>query len=304
VLVAFKFPVGIYLLDTTDASAANWVVKRISNVLGAIRPPHSVDDDIAFIDQSGYLRSLVATNAFGDASSRNLSVFQNIDKFIRTTLNLSTSNRWCMQYYALKGELHIGCETIGNLGYNNARFVVDLSRQGSILFRFSPRDNAVSLWMRRSGLDQHLMTGDNVGFVWRLDTEERTKDSMGYSSRFQTPHNDLSYLDPALTTRRKNFRWLEIVNEPTGPCTLQVTAVIDGQDAGVYSFDIGTDIAVLGTFILGTSRLSNASLSNTRKAITGSGKRISIIVENSAVAENFSISKMFLHFGLSDQSSR
>jgi hypothetical protein len=303
-LVAFKFPIGIYLVDTTDADAANWIVKRLSNVLGAIRPPHAVDDDVAFIDQSGYLRSLVATNAFGDASSRNLSVFQNIDKFIRTTLNLATSNRWCMQYYALKSELHIGCETIGNLGYNNARFVVDLSRPGSLLFRFSPRDNAISMWMRRSGLDQQLMMGDDVGFVWRLDTEARTKDSAGYTSRFQTPHNDLSYLDPALTTRRKNFRWLEIVNEPTGACSLAITVMIDGQDAGVYTFDIGTDVSVLGAFILGTSKLSNAFLSNTRKVITGSGRRISIRGENSAADENFSISKMFIHFGLSDQSSR
>ncbi|MCI0662628.1 MAG: hypothetical protein L0220_16295, partial [Acidobacteria bacterium] len=171
-------------------------------------------------------------------------------------------------------------------------------------FRFSDRDVPISLWTRKISNTPMLAMGDNAGFVWDLDTSARNKAGAGYEMRFESAPTDLGFADPGLAGKRKNGKFLELVFEPTGSHTLSVDLLWDGVVEATYAFSLAgsTTGFILGTSLLGTGILGSGSiLTNVRKRITGSGKRIALRGYNSGVDQNISVSKFILHFNPSDE---
>lgn len=300
-IIAFK-DVGIYAVDTTDPTVSNWKVKRISRTIGPawIGSVTPVEDDIIFIDQTGSIRTLGGIDQFGDVGTRSIGDPSEINTFIRDNLTFNETHKWKSIYYSHKRELHFSVTGIGATT-NNARLVMDINKEIP-RFRYSTRDNAVSLWLRRENSIPRLMMGDDIGFVWKLDREDRSKDSQGYEGTFQSAHIDFSQIDAKLGTMRKNGRFLELVVEPKGNWNLSMDILWDGAYHETVQFNMGTTGAALGSFVFGTDKLGGGQVLNKKRKITSGGRRISLVGSNSGAGQDFSVARFFLHFVRGDES--
>ena len=174
---------------------------------------------------------------------------------------------------------------------------MDFNRIDLPRFAVSTKDTNRSLWLKEdsSGI-QRPASGDDAGFVWDLDQENRSKDGSGYNGKFQSPQLDLSHLDPALGVREKNGKFLELVVEPAGNWDLSVDILWDDSISETVTFNMGTSGSTLGSFVLDTDKLAGANLINKRRRIHGAGRRLSIVGRNSGDGQDFSIAKFYILF--------
>jgi len=301
-LICFKYPRGIYLIDTSDSTVANWRVKLLNDEIGVagVRAYARVENDVLFMDSSGDIRLLSSTDEFGDIGTESLSDKQDMGPWIRENVDMAQSDQFIMTYYPTKREAHLACTEIGSTT-NNLRIVMDFNVPGTVKFRTSKRDTPVSMWTRQVSRVPQLVHGTSSGFVYTMDTSAFTKDSAGYAAEFQTPHTDLSYIDPKLSTKRKNMKFLELVTEPLGNWDLSVDVYLDGEFSQTVDFNMGSAGAILGSFALDTDRLGGNSINNRKRRIVGSGRRVSFVARNSGDGQGFSAARLFLHYNIGNE---
>ena len=302
-LVIWKKPTGIYLIDTSSATLAQWRVTRMSSSTGAPSPQSAiqVDSDVLFMDQNANFHLLSGVEQFGDISSRNLSQLSDMGPFLRENLNLNMLSNARGIYYPAKREAHFAVAGTGS-STNTRRVVVDFNILTKPRFRFSTRDTAESLWLRKDseGIPRPVY-GDDTGFVRDMDRASRSHDGAGYLGEWQTPHSDFSEVDPKLGTKRKNGQFLEAVIEPTGNFNLSVDVLWDGVITQTVTFNLGESGSSLGSFVLDTDVLAGDSVLNKKVRITGSGRRFSTIGRNNGEGQDFSNARMYLHFKAGDE---
>ena len=303
-VILWKYPTGIYIIDTTDPSATNWKVRRLSRSVGGASPQCwvEVDNDVIFCDPTLNWHLLSAVQEFGDAAASNITRKDDIYAFIQANFSLSRSPFVKGLYYAAKREAHFAVSGTGE-SVNNVRFVLDFNRNdGALRFRYSDRDKPESIWLRKDTNNvQRVVIGDNAGFVWKLDEASKSKDGAAYSGSFQTPHLDFSYVDPKLSTVRKIGQFLECVVTPTGNWNLTVDAYWDGVLVQTLQFNMGSSGAVLGSFVLGTDKLAGSQIINRKRRLVGSGRRLSLAGTNGGVNEDFSVGHFMLHCLIGDE---
>jgi len=302
-LIVWKFPLGVYAVDTTDVTASNWKVVRLNNSTGCASPLALtvVDNDVLFLDNSGNFQLLSAVQEFGDVSARNLSKEAEMDTWVRDNINLSRLNKCQAVWYPKRREARFAL-TKATSSVNDVQVIVDFNRPNVERFRLSDQNECTSIWIRKESDSTFLpYVGDTAGFIRSLDRAERIKDtSTGYEGKFQTSHDDFSWFDKSLAVKRKRGQFLELVYEPIGSFDLSVDIHWDGVYEDTYAFSMTTSRA-LGNFVLGRDALGGSHVVNRRKRITGSGKRFSMIGKNSNSDEDFKISKFLLYLMPSDE---
>lgn len=301
-IIAFKRPHGIYSIDTTDPVVANWRVDKIdaSSGVGSIQSALILERDILFLDKAGNIQSVsqIATGSYGTGNIGQIGFMQ---AFILDNVALGSISKARAVYYPKDRELHFALPGLGAT-QNTRRLVVDFNNPERPRFRFSDRDVCVSLWLRldANGIPK-LMSGDDAGFVWKMDEELRSKDAVGYTGKFFSAYTDLSHIDINLATKRKNGYFLEIVAVPTGNWNLSVDVMWDGKKEATYQYNLGSAGSTLGTFVLGTDVLSGTELISFKQKITGGGRRIAIVGSNGGAGQDFRVARFFLHFGVGDE---
>lgn len=303
-VICLKKPRGVYFVDTSSTTVANWRINRISGAVGGVgvRAFAQIDTDGVFMDTSGEFHLVSATTEFGDFLASTVpGIHDKFAPFVREFTSQANLFNATGVYYEAKRELHFAVPAVGST-VNNLRLVIDFALGGVPRARYSDKDTCTALWLKRDsdGIPR-LTGGDNAGFVWNLDQDTRSKDGSGFGAVFQTPHDDFARLDPALGTKRKNGEFLELVVEPKGNFTLACDIYWDGDLHETVTFNMGTTGTALGSFILGTSALAGTQLLNKKKRITGGGRRFSVVGRNSAAGEDFSVAKMFVHFQPGDE---
>lgn len=302
-LVVWKFPVGIYVINTTDPTVTNWTTNKLSSTIGGVSPHGAcqVIDDILFMDQGTNFQLLSGIMEFGEVGLKNLSHIHTFGRYTREALNLARLDKVRGVFYPFKLEAHFACTQAGS-NTNDARVVVDFNRPDLPRFRWSTRDVCESLWLRQDvNHTPRLMAGDVSGYVWKLDQATFTKDSSGYRAEFQTPHLDFSWIDPTYGTKNKLGQFLEIVAEPSGNWNLSADILWDGDTVETVTFDLGGNGAVLGSFILDTDTLGQSSTVCLRKRLVGSGRRLSVRFYNTGADQGFSIAHAYLSFQPGDE---
>ena len=291
----------MYAIDTRDATVANWRVDKLNANIGAAGPRSVViiDNDVMYMDKGGQLH-LLSRIEDGSFDSNNLSQSHDMQSYMNDNFNLAKMYFTKGVYYWPKREAHFAMAGLGDTT-NTKRFVVDFNGPQP-RFRTSDRDVAQEIFLREdSDTIPRLAIGDASGFVWDLDKAARTADSTGYNGQWQTPHMDLSHVDPSLGARRKNGRFLELVVEPTGNFDITIDIQWDGKTTQSIDFNLGSTGASIGSFVIGTDILGGGEVETKRRRITGSGRRLSLIGRNSGDSENFSIARAFLHFTAGNQ---
>jgi hypothetical protein len=302
-LILGKYPRGIYVIDTTDPTIANWKVRRLNTSTSGVSPLSAIisDDDIVFIDSNGQFQFLSAVQEFGDVSSRNLSKIADLNVWMRDNINFSRLDKCQAVWYPKKREARFALTKTGST-INDIQVIIDFNRPDLPRFRFSDQNTCESLWLRLESDNTFLpVCGDDAGFVWKLDNATRSKDGVGFQGIFQTPHDDFRWKDEVLASKRKIGQFLELVVEPKGNWNIDADVYWDDELENTYTFNMGSTGATLGSFVLDTDVLAGTSVLNTKRRITGSGKRFSLIGKNSGVGEDYSISKFLLYFALGDE---
>ncbi len=303
-LILWKFPLGVYAIDTTPVSEDDWKVIRLNKSTGGVAPNAIVvvDDDVLFLDNSGNFQLLSAVQEFGDVSARNLSKESEMDVWMRDNIDLSVLSKCQAVWYPKKREARF-CLTTSGASDNDIQVKVDFNRPNIQRFAFSNQNECVSIWTRKESDNTLIpLVGDSVGFVWKLDQTTRTKGtSTGYEGVFQTAHDDFNWFDASLSAKRKRGQFLELVVEPKGNYDMDVDVFWDGTYEDTYQFNMGHSGGVLGTFVIGTDYLGGANVLNRKKRITGGGKRFSLAGRNDSAGQDFNVSKFLLYLVPSDE---
>ncbi len=302
-LILWKYPAGIYIVDTRDPSTANWKVWRHTGSVGTGSPLAVVivEDDVLFPDQVGNIQRLSAVQEFGSIGSQNVSDIDQINALIRSDLDVQTfAEKVRGVYYARKREVHFAVPAI-NSSDCDRRLVLDMNGVRP-RWRLSDRDVCVSIWTRLDpNKNQELVSGDNAGFVWRMDRSARNKAGFGYQAEIQTAYMDLSHVDPTLAAKNKIGQFLELIFDPVGAWDLEVDVIWDGVTKQTLRFNMGVGGAALGSFTLDTDALASESVISQRKRIVGSGKNLSLVFRNNTADQDFSIARALLYFKLGDE---
>jgi len=301
-LVVWKFPRGIWFIDTSSPTASNWGVREVTTAVGGVSPHAQVmvDQDIVFMDATGSIQSLQAVQEFGSVGGRNLSELAGIDTLMRQTLNTSRLPWVQGAYYLANREVSFCFAAIGAT-VNNRRLVLDLN-QATPRYRLTDRDTCNAMWMFRdvNGVNR-LLIGDNAGTVWRLDQGLYSRGGAAYLGQFQTSPTDLSFADAGLAHKTKEGEFLELVYEPLGSYNLTIDVIWDGVTTDTVTYTMEPVGAVIGSFIIGTSQVGAGSLRNQRKPIKGHGKRVSLLGRNNGINEGFSLAQAFLSCQVTDE---
>ncbi len=302
-LIVWKYPRGIYAVDTTSVTVADWKVKRLNTGTSGINSMSAIigDDDIIFIDANGQFQFLSTVHDFGDVTNKNLSKIADLNKWMRDNINFSRLDKCQAVWYPKKREARFAMSKAGST-INDIQIIIDFNRADLPRFRFSDQNTCESLWLRLEADNTFRpLCGDDAGFVWKLDDDTRSKDGEAFEGLLQTPHDDFGWKEPLLVSKRKNGQFLELVVEPKGNWDTNVDVYWDDEFEDTYKFNMGITGATLGSFKLGVDALAGDSVLNTKRRITGSGKRFSLIASNAGIGEDFSISKFLLYFTVGDE---
>lgn len=292
----FKFPSGIYVLDDESTSTSDWGFKRISKYVGAISQASIVeaDDDVYFVSPDGYIHALSAVQESGDVRSSAVKGLE-LGPYLRANTDFSklSTAAWSAfsvypvpqgVYYPTKKKLYFSFSSNPNVlsaqlyPVNKTIVGLDLHRSNPKAGVFdahvftSTRDEAESLCVYRDPTtgDPVLLAGGSNGFIYKLDQSARTKDSAGYTGRFET-----KTFYPYGNTRNANMRELEVTFAPgTSNNSLTIKVYQDGA---------------LAT----TATVTDAS---PRMRLYGDCRRFYIVGENSVNNETFSVSSMAVRF--------
>lgn len=300
VAILFKYPRGIYILDTTEFDSP--LVQRLSSTVGAAGPGAicPVENDIFFMTHTGAIHALSAVQSFGDAETSNLSQADDLDEWIRRNVDLSALHRTRSIWYPAKREAHFCVQSIGGSSLDR-RIILDLSQVGNLRFRLADRDSIGGIWLRRddNGVERPVY-GDTGGLVYLMDQESRTKGDSFYRASFNSSPDDLSLImgDPRVAVQNKNAEFLEVVAVPDQGTTLSVQIWWDGVYHETVQFDLvssGSALPLTLPFLLGSGGLIRQ-----KKRITGGGRDISLRVEHDDT-NNFAIAQFYLHYTMGDE---
>lgn len=301
--VVWKYPRGIYLIDTSDPDQQQWKAVVISRSIGiaSSRAWCQVEGDILFMDASGSFHLLSAVSEFADIRASNISQRVWLDEWVRRNVNLAQLTNVQAAYYPSKREAHFAVAGAGATT-NSMRIIWDFNAQLPRA-HYSNLVTAQSVWTYLdSNGTPRLRTGSNTGYVRNMDQSGKTLNGGAYESYFRSANVDFSDLgggnNPELSARRKNGRFLEVVVEPTGNWDMTVECYHDGDLAETLTFNQGSTGVALGTFVLGTNTLGGSTILNKKRRMTGSWRRISLAGRNSGAGQDFSISRFIVHFAL------
>jgi hypothetical protein len=311
-LIIWKYPVGVYVLQTVDPDPTTWSVMVLSRSVGAVSP-HSIvqiENDVLFMDRTGSIHSLTATNDFGDFNTSNLSEIASLAPFIREEVNRNKLQRTQAIYYTNKRQAWFGVPRL-NTDVPNLRLIVGFPDPNNPMepsrvprFFMSRRDKFNALWLRPDNADGVLkpaIAGDN-GCIYTLDEDACNKDyNQGYPIQFSSADTDLSFADQGLATRSKNGDFLEIVYEPQGQWDLLVDIFWDDIYNDTVAFSMGGAGNVIGSFVLDSDVLGSAGVRQTRRRIPGSGRRFRMTCHNDGVNQQVAIAGFFLSFTPGDE---
>lgn len=306
-LLVFKRPKGLYVVDTRDPTPANWQVQKLNSAVGAAGPwcVPQISNDLVILDKGGNFHLMSAVQDFGDINTANIGQISEISAFMRVEASLANLHKSVGAWYSAKSQAWFMVPRVGSTE-NDMRIKIDFNDpQVGPRFLISRRDVGLSMWMRPNaqGVEKPAL-GDNEGFIWLMDEEERTKDGAAYDFAFETSETDLSFADPQLSAVTKNGAFIEIVSDVVTQTELTITPLWDGQPADPINFELGGAGAALGSFTLDVDALATAGIVTQRRKLTGSGRRLKLMGENTAVDDEVRLSEVRISFTPGDERTK
>ena len=283
-LILWKYPKGLYILNTQSLNPADWAVRRVSDKLGCIHSQafSGVDQDIIFFDTGGGLHSLGATDEFGDISSSDLTQVSEIDEWMRDNVDFNRLDEVRMAYDEIEKELHILMPKDNSP--KNFRVIFDLVNRR---FRVNTAGDPTSILVwRETDTRQFVLLGMREGgAVYRVDHTLDIGDSsvddgiiLREPFRIKSVPTRFEFVDPTLTYVRKILHDVRLRIRSRGDVDLKLVVTVDDTELGTsYGFDLpATSILLedkgtpnLNDFELGISELAKTGVFGLKHTIRG-----------------------------------
>lgn len=302
-LLVFKHPHGIFAIDTSSPTVADWTVSRITGAVGAAGPRAvaAIENDVLFLDAGGDFHLISAVQGYGDVAPRPISRETRIRDILAATFNDNHVHRAQIVYDPQWSQAHIVWALFSET-HVYGRFIVDLAEAGRFKFRIVTRDNIASAWIGRTttGVPK-LFGGGTNGIVWKLNEEDRTVNGGSYPCSAEIAPVNFAYLDPTIAAKRKNGDFLELVADANDSQSVIVDILWDNRVVQTTVFTFGVGGSALGSFTLGISALAGFGGKNVKRRITGSGTWFSFRMRNSFASQNFSLIRAYVYFRVADE---
>lgn len=245
-LIVWKYPEGVYAIDTTEADPNNWRVIKVG-VVGASGPGNvcAISNDVVWISPDGAWHAISATDVTGAVSASDFS-YELLGTWTRENINIGKLLIAQMVYYDLKQEVMLAYHAPGE-GRKHRRLHLNLARRKDLGPRWSTwdRDRNEALFMRKHEGVLIPAFGDASGQIWNLDTAERLKDGGVYDFEWYVQDKDIGDLVQGWAGRRKNLRFLQLESDPRDSGTHTVSIIRDGSIRQEIDFDLASEGATL-----------------------------------------------------------
>lgn len=274
-LILWKYPVGMYVVDISNSNPSYWKVDQLTDAIGCADHHGAVlpiaTGDVLWLTPAGTFHLLSAFTT-GGVEGSNLTDAMNLQTWIKANVNLDRLDQvtsvwyddWSTAIFHLPG---IGSEE------NNLRLIFDFSdkaKTGKVKVAYSLRDIGNCSCMRKDDNGTPMPAiGGIYGDVWLLWQDDRNKDGFGYTASYTIPETDFAFADPGFKSSRKTFAELVIYQNP--------------QPAGSATVQVYFDNTLKHTKTIPLTRR------RVRVRIPGSGYTFKATITNSVVNQNMSI---------------
>ena len=282
-----KSPQGLYYLDDTDPSIANWERARVTTSIGTGGPGCmlDLDDDLLILGTDGFFYAISQIRTLGQIEVPPFLPIETA-QFLKEKLNLAALDKVRSVWFGHKRQAWFAVPT-GASAFCNAIIILDLHEAGNPKFLYSSRDVCPALTMRRGSLTavRKPSFGDNDGFIWQGDQTARNKDGNGYTAQYETV--PVAVVPGAV--HRANLEELQVVMQPLGNWDLTMEVQRDGEVSQTLAFSMQTPGAAVGSLSLDDDVIAGQTIANVRHRLEGDCHYIKLIGHNDNDDENFAV---------------
>lgn len=302
-LYAFKYPYGIYFIDTTNVTSYFAPINTVRSDIG-IGGPKCITRvgslGTFFIGGDGHIYNLdLVSNPDVDPRDASITGRGQFDDWIKENVDLTKLKFAQLIWDSNRKELWALYRSQSANGVNNLALVIDFRDPQNPKIATDDRGAYFgAAWTRRTSTNYiELMLAGTGGFVYRANQSARLIGaSTGYDSRLRTADTDFSWMNQNYASYTKRFDWVELIYNSTTNANAYVDTFIDGQYYNTYLASMGITGNTLGSFILGTDTLATFGQQRAKIKIGGIGKRFGIRLRNNAANSDFSISRVLISF--------
>jgi len=294
VLLLWKYPDGVYAVDTSDASDSNWRVIKVGSA-GAAGPRCviPIEDDVIWVAPDGTWHLISATTATGAVRTEDIAA-RKLGSFHRDQINTSRLQYAQMVYYSHKQEVELACSASGQTA-KNRRLHLDLNRRTEIGDRWIwwDRDRNECLFMRKTSGIQIPAMVDHVGQVWTLDQATRSANGAAYTFEWFTRDADFGEIVPGWQGRYKNLRFLQVEYDAKSAATHSIEIYLDGNLKQTVASTLSAAGAVLPFTLPATLGTGGLQLT-ARRRLMGRGRRIAFRGTSGVAGQDLSIMRLLV----------
>ncbi len=301
-LYVWKYPFGIYRVDTTDITGLIVPVNTIKTDIGGAGPGAicRVKNDVWFVSSTGHIHSLTAVENSEDTTDSDITALLNLENWVRDNVDLSRLSSCKMLYHEERQEVWISYTSKTSINtINDLALVIDCSRPDQLRTAVEDRGEFFNTLFQYHDTDNSfkVFSGGLNGEVYECNTVARSINGVTpYAAVFEYPETDFSYTDPDAAHRFKRFDWLEVRAVPTGNYTLSFEIFIDGHLTQTVAVNLGQSGSALDSFILDTDRLFGGNTVKHKVKLYGRGRTISLRGTNTGNNENFIVTEIVIHY--------
>ena len=294
-----KSPQGLYILDDTDPSIANWERARVTTSIGASGPGCmlALDDDVLILGTDGYFYAISQIRTLGQIEVPPFLPIETA-QFLKEKLNLAALDKVRSVWFGHKRQAWFAVPT-GVSTICNAIIILDLHEHGNPKFLYSSRDVCPALTMRRGSLTavRKPSFGDTNGFIWQGDQTARNKDSGAYPAQYETV--PVAVVPGAV--HRANLAELQVVMSPQGNYDLTLEVQRDGQVSQTLAFSMQTPGAAVGSISLDADVLAGQTIANVKHRLEGDCHYIKLVGKNANANENFAVMNHLVRWSVGNE---
>lgn len=303
-LYVFKFPRGIWAVDTTDLTGFFLPISLVRGDIGMAGPNAitKVGNDVLFVSSNGRLYSLTALRPDVDPTDADITAKLNLTEFIKQKVNANKLAHARLVYDEIRKEVwYIFTSKDGTI--NDSALIIDVNDINRPRIAFEDRGEFFeAAWPRiaTNGFTE-LFSGGIGGNVYRLNVASRSvAATTAYTSEFQYPDTDFNFLSPRLAGVEKRYDFLEVTVIPSGNFDMSFQIFIDGQPLKTVTINLGDTGAVFGPSagagVFDTSTFGGQTIVKHRVEIDACGNQIGIRGAGSGLNEDFAIANIKIYF--------
>lgn len=306
-----KYPRGLYVLDDSNESSANWFFKKTFAPFGGASPNAvtAAFDDMLVANNYGGITSLRAADTSNDLASTDIFNILRVQNSVRSELSREVGPERFAIYFEDKKQALFTYRSNGSM-LNDRIAMISFKEQLSPALTWSKKDqpNCLALVKDVYGVEKPAY-GAEDGFVYVMDQENRwvgdeTENQTSYSIDAMTAHMDFRSIDANVASANKIFDFLELVYQATGDWDVLCDVFIDGRAQGTLKFRLSGG-AELPAFRLDETMTDGEVPRYRRLPLGGQGRTISLrfrqVEENVGESVELIEARIYFHIGGQEQ---